>query len=113
MNKSKPKIFDMAKNFTRYPTGRASVDGEYSGESFRKKVLIPAIDKKEKTEIHLDSAIGYGSSFLEEAFGGLIRVGKTKKQIDDFIVLITSDNSLKLEIENYISDAINNLDKKL
>lgn len=106
MKQIKPKIFDMAKNFTRYPSGRTSDDGEFSGESFRNKVLIKAIDKKEKTEINLDSAIGYGSSFLEEAFGGLVRAGKTKKEINDFIILKTQDYSLRQEIEKYISDAL-------
>jgi hypothetical protein len=52
-------------------------DGEYSGEWFRDDILAPALREaaanSEILTIVLDGTSGYGSSFLEEAFGGLIR----------------------------------------
>ena len=63
-----------------YPGGRFVADGPYSGEFFRDEVLDPAlraaIKQREKIRVVLDGAPGYGSSFLEEAFGGLLRVRK-------------------------------------
>jgi hypothetical protein len=61
----------------RSPGGRYSSDGPSSGEWFREKVLRPALDRAAKTGemvvVELDGTSGYGSSFLEEAFGGLVR----------------------------------------
>jgi hypothetical protein len=59
------------------PGGRFVSDGEYSGEWFRDDILAPALREaaanSEILTIVLDGTSGYGSSFLEEAFGGLIR----------------------------------------
>lgn len=59
------------------PGGRFVADGKYSGEWFRDDILAPvlrdAVANSEKVTIVLDGTSGYGSSFLEEAFGGLIR----------------------------------------
>src|SRR5574344_651467 len=68
---------NICKDYTDTPGGRYISQGEYSGEEFRNTILKPkyleAIEKKETLEIDLDGGYGYGSSFLEEAFGGLIR----------------------------------------
>ncbi|BAK76765.1 hypothetical protein NH8B_1950 [Pseudogulbenkiania sp. NH8B] len=63
----------IARDFSRVPAGRYLTDGPYSGERFRDEQLIPALGSAEMVEIDLDGARGYGSSFLEEAFGGLLR----------------------------------------
>jgi hypothetical protein len=59
------------------PGFRLKTDGPNSGEWFRDAVLVPqlraAISKNEQLAVQLDGVAGYGSSFLEEAFGGLIR----------------------------------------
>ena len=61
----------------RSPGGRYITDGPYSGEWFRNEVLAgelrAAIRNGEVLEVELDWTSGYGTSFLEEAFGGLIR----------------------------------------
>src|SRR3546814_7942352 len=61
------------------PGGRFTRDGAYSGEWFRDEILRPmlgdAIASGERVSVVLDGTRGYGSSFLEEAFGGLIRTG--------------------------------------
>jgi hypothetical protein len=50
----------------------------------------------------LDGARGYGSSFLEEAFGGLIRVGFSADNVLSRFELKSQDESLVEEIKGYI-----------
>lgn len=50
-------------------------DGPYSGERFRDEFLVPSLRAGRSVRINFDGARGYGSSFLEEAFGGLVRNG--------------------------------------
>ena len=61
------------------PGGRFVKDGPFSGEWFRENILTPAlldaIAHQEPLTVELDGVAGYGSSFLEEAFGGLVRRG--------------------------------------
>ena len=67
------KEIDVARNFTPYPVGRTRSDGRHSGEAFRDDYLVPAL-KAGAVTVAMDGAKGYGSSFLEEAFGGLVRL---------------------------------------
>lgn len=69
------KIIEIAKDFSQYPGGRFSRDGPNSGESFRDRYLEPALRTHDRVIIILDGTAGYPSSFLEEAFGGLVRQG--------------------------------------
>lgn len=66
-------------DFSRYPSGREASDGDYNGSRFRDEILTPAIlgarEAHKKIEISLDGVLSFGSSFLEEAFGGLVRKG--------------------------------------
>lgn len=96
------KIIRIAENFSRYPAGRYKDDGPYSGERFREELLLPALNKEEPTIIDLDGARGYGSSFLEEAFGGLVRAGYTADLIKKVFELRSQDSSLIDEIIDYI-----------
>ncbi|MCF7725303.1 STAS-like domain-containing protein [Sulfitobacter sp. M22] len=73
-------MIDMAREFSPYPSGRVPDDGEFNGQKFRREYLMPAIVKIlngdiEDTEIviDIDGVRVFGSSFLEEAFGGLVR----------------------------------------
>ncbi|NHC09799.1 STAS-like domain-containing protein [Stutzerimonas degradans] len=71
------KFIDM-KNFSLTPYGRYPIDGTDNGETFRKQFLEPAFrdPEVEKVIVNLDSVqegYEYGSSFLEESFGGLVR----------------------------------------
>ncbi len=69
--------YRIADEFSTTPGGRFRKHGPYSGEEFRDDVLGHllgrAIGSDDKLVIVLDGTHGYGSSFLEEAFGGLIR----------------------------------------
>ncbi len=102
---TKMKI-ELAKEFSRYPMGRYKKDGPKTGEHFREDVLIPALHSSDDIiEIWLDGVIGYGSSFLEETFGGLVRRGFTLQYIKRRIRLISRDAGLLDEIRTYLSEA--------
>lgn len=63
----------IAKDFSSTPAGRYNSDGPDSGQRFRDEILIKCLNESDQVEVWLDGTAGYGSSFLEEAFGGLIR----------------------------------------
>lgn len=63
----------VAKEFSDDPAGRYYDDGPNSGQRFREECLVPLLKSGASLVILLDGANGYPSSFLEEAFGGLVR----------------------------------------
>lgn len=93
----------IAKDFSRFPAGRYESDGPYSGEAFRKRVIEPHLKKGEALTIDLDGVLGYGSSFLEEAFGGLIRDGFRVADLRRLLTFLSkTDPSVEREIMRYI-----------
>lgn len=101
------KLISIAKEFSRYPAGRYATDGPYSGETFREKLLIPAFDSGATVIVDLEGARGYGSSFLEEAFGGMVRKGFAADDVLKRITFRSEDDSLVQEIREYIQQARN------
>lgn len=100
------KVINIERDFARYPGGRYLSDGPYNGEKFRTEFLVPAFsDSTDTVVIELDGARGLGSSFLEESFGGLVRLGYTAQDVLKRIVLKSEDASLRKEIEGYILEA--------
>jgi len=105
-------MINVAEDFTRYPGGRYREDGEHSGEEFREDVLVPALERARASSgrviVVLDGVTGYPSSFLEEAFGGLVRerhftAGTLKSLLD--IRAGALFESYKVLAERYISNA--------
>jgi len=96
----------IASDFSRYPAGRFKTDGPFSGERFRDEVLVPRLKEGKKVDLYLDGTLGYGSSFLEEAFGGLVRVHGLDSEVIDRLAIYSSDASLAVEIKKYIDDAV-------
>lgn len=97
----------IAKDFSRYPAGRFVEDGPAPGELCRTKVLVPAFAKYEVVSVDLDGTLGYGSSFLEETFGGLVRVeGFTGAELHKRLKLVASDQSVIDEIWGYVDSAV-------
>ena len=93
----------IAKEFSRAPAGRYLDDGPRSGQAFRQDHLVPALKQADKVVIYLDDVEGYGSSFLEEAFGGLVRVeGFTGEELRRSLTLKTIDDAWNQEIWGYI-----------
>lgn len=99
------------RDFSRTPGPRFKWEGEFSGEVFRAMVLLPKYDeataKGVKLKVDLDGTAGYGTSFLEEAFGGLVRhEKKNKEQVLDVIEFISNEEDYLIEdITEYIEDA--------
>lgn len=94
---------NIAKEFTRFPSGRFKKNGETSGEAFRERFLEPLLRAGEDVTVELDGTIGYGSSFLEEAFGGLVRSLKIEPaKIKEKLHVKASDQTLVDEVDEYI-----------
>ncbi|QUN05352.1 STAS-like domain-containing protein [Shewanella yunxiaonensis] len=103
-------------NFSSDPSGRYYTDGDGSGEEFREEVLKPLLEKKDKIEIDIEKNVdGYGSSFLVEAFGGLIKHGYfTSDEVLSKIVTTCKTDDYKFyqnKIEQYIKQALYNSEK--
>ncbi len=97
------KTINIASDFSRYPGGRFVSDGPHSGQEFREKFLVPVLESNETAVIIFDGARGYGSSFLEEAFGGLTRLEYKPEQIyKTFTFVSENDPSIIDEIKEYI-----------
>lgn len=103
-------IINIAKDYTKSPGGRFIKEGKFSGEEFREQILEPTFKKSQESGeeliVNLDGGYGYGSSFLEEAFGGLAR--KTNSN-DVLKIKLISDEEPKLidDIQEYMKDELN------
>lgn len=99
---------NIAKDFSRTPFGRFVTDSPFSAEKFRKEFLVPALRSGEQ-EVVVDFsgiALGVGSSFLEEAFGGLVRKeGLPKGGIKRRLVIKGDMPFYKEQIERFIDSA--------
>lgn len=95
----------VAEQFSRYPAGRFLNDGPYSGQHFRERFLLPYLQSGKEVVVHLDGTRGYGSSFLEEAFGGLVRLGFSASRVRESVELVSADTSLIQEIWDYVDHA--------
>lgn len=89
----------VSEQFSRFLGGRYRDDGPWSGEQFRDDFLIPAladaIQNGEQLIIDLDGVAGVPSSFLEEAFGGLLRhTDWAPAQLQRSLKLIANDPDL-------------------
>ncbi len=75
---------DIASEYDAYPAGRDDSDGPYNGTKFRNQILRPryvkAFDDGVELVVFIDGVKSFGSSFLEEAFGGLVREFPDRKK---------------------------------
>jgi len=111
------KILKISKIFSRTPGPRYIREGDYSGELFRNSLLAPAIEQAIKdndiVKIDLDGTAGYGTSFLEESFGGLIRENQLNyNSIVKHVEFVSDEESyLSEDILQYLGDANERLTK--
>lgn len=69
----KDNIFRIAEDFSNLVGPRYSANGPFSGEALR-EILAKCLKEDNRDLIIIfDGVNGYGSSFLEEGFGGLVR----------------------------------------
>ena len=77
------KTFNIGREFSGDPAGRYRSDGGFNGERFREDVLRPLISQlkdNEKLILVIDDDVeSYGSSFLTEVFGGMVKYGYITK----------------------------------
>ena len=103
----------ISSDFSEIPGGRLKIEGKHSGEEFRDELLLPKYREAEENntelEVDFDDCYGIGTSFLEEAFGGLIRVNQLSlSNVSDHIIIISEEEPyLKDDIEEYMRDAEN------
>lgn len=95
----------IARDFSPAPAGRYPEDGPFNGQLFRESLLLPAVREHDEVRVNLDDTGGYGSSFLEEAFGGLVRAGFTPKQLHEKLKVISSRQTYSTKVWNYIDRA--------
>lgn len=93
----------VARDFTQHPGPRYRWQGDHSGEEFRAK-LVEWLRQADRLIVDLDGTSGFGSSFLDEAFGGLIRdEGMRKADVISRIKIKSDmDESYKYDVEEAI-----------
>lgn len=100
------KVLYIAKDYSETPAGRYCSDGNFSGERFREEFLYPALLNNEHVEVNLNETLGLGSSFLEEAFGGLIREkGMSLDEIKRKLEIVSKRTVYKNRVWEYLEDA--------
>lgn len=94
----------VARDFTVHPGPRYERQGAFSGERFR-KVLVEALKKVQRLIVDLDGTSGFGSSFLDEAFGGLIRhEGMSREEVRSRVIVKSEmDETYAAEVEEAVS----------
>ncbi|TWI96827.1 uncharacterized protein DUF4325 [Mucilaginibacter frigoritolerans] len=101
----------IARDFSRTPGPRYIKEGKWSGEQFRTEKFYSIFDDAIKNDkivvVDLDGTLGYGTSFLEEIFGGLIREHHLDyNQILNHLELISNEEPyLMTDIFAYLKDA--------
>jgi hypothetical protein len=100
----------VAKDFSTDPGPRYRWEGEESGEQFREEFLEPnfrkAIETNGYLEVNLDGVEGFGTSFLEEAFGGLARIYGTETVLKH-LRIVSGEENYRDEVLEYIDEANN------
>lgn len=95
----------IARDFSRFPAGRYTTDGSASGQAFRERILGKELRRPgiKTVTIDFDGVAGFGSSFLEEAFGGLIREDKFDKAFLDAHLNVRASEP---ELQDYVRLAL-------
>lgn len=100
----------ISRDFSVAPGGRFKKEGPFSGEAFREEFLKPkydeAIKNKEKLIIDMDGCFGFAPSFLEESFGGLVRIKKDNKILKNIVIKCNDEPGIVKRIEKYIENAL-------
>jgi hypothetical protein len=108
------RVINIARDFSSTPGGRFRVMGPDSGEEFRQELgKALRANPNDIVEVVLDGVEGYGSSFLEEAFGGLIRERiasiETVRSRLRIVARSPEYRTYAEEAQQYIEDAANRL----
>ncbi|WP_425641444.1 STAS-like domain-containing protein [Marinomonas gallaica] len=95
-------------DYMRYPGPRYKKLGPDSGEMLRDDIIWPLFAKDHDLVINLDVK-GFGSSFLDEAFTGLVLNYGLKRSDIEFLLenlMCESDCTIVEEIREYINNVL-------
>lgn len=102
-------LIKISRDFSKVPGARTESEGPNSGERFRNEILIPRYQEAEKAEelleIDLDGCYGFATSFLEESFGGMVRILKRKGLLSRIKIISNDDETLESLIKQYVKEA--------
>lgn len=100
-------VISVAKQYSETPAGRYRSDSPRSGEQFREELLLPALRAPEGpvVVVDLDGTLGFGSSFLEEAFGGLVRAGLSGPELHSRLKIRSEVSTYETRAWKYIDEA--------
>ena len=102
------KTIKLIEDFNSDPFGRCAEDGDGNAQAFRKRHLIPALQEYDHVVVNLSGYNYYGSSFLEETFGGLVRHGFSPETLRKKLEIVHTDlPSIVDESHHYIERAAN------
>lgn len=108
MNKMNDLVLKISTDFCKSPGARYPEEGDFSGQEFRENVLFPIYQEAKRKGVglivDLDGTSGLGTSFLEESFGGLIRVNKL-----DYNDVINTISFVSVENPDYIEEILGDL----
>jgi len=99
------------KDFSITPGSRYRDEGTkaHSGQEFREDYLEPkfkeALESDKLLVVNLDGTIGYGTSWLEEVFGGLARDYGIEEVLNRISFISEEEEYLIEDITQYIKDA--------
>ena len=103
------KTIVIARDFSKFPAGRFRKDGDASATAFRDDLLVDALKGGAYVVVVFDGVPVFAASFLEEAFGGLVREHHmTKAFLDEHLRLRADDPVLADFVslaERYIKEA--------
>lgn len=104
---AKVVTIDLARDFSVEPFGRYFSHGPASGERFRAEFLERPLREGDEVVVNIDGVTGLSSSFLDEAFAGLVRHGVISADRFFKVVRIVSDRdpSYLDDIKTYVEEA--------
>ena len=93
----------IAKDYSKFPGGRYSEDGEGNATDFRENYLVPMLEKNAPFILDLNGVVYYPISFIDEVFGGLVRMKRySEEQLIDLIKFKATDSNLFRTVENIL-----------
>lgn len=95
-------IYNIARDFSKFPAGMTYDDGPYNGLALR-SVILYMLKTNPIVTIELDGTLGYAASFLQSAFQNLHNVlGVTHEELKDRLKFASKNRACLKEIDNYI-----------
>jgi hypothetical protein len=106
-------LVSVARDYSKTPGPRYETQGPFSGERFR-AMILGKLRTADKVVIDLDGTRGYGSSFIDEVFGGLIRHSREiglsgSEMVGRIEILSEEDPSYLTEANQAMEDALRSL----